>query len=190
MIRKTLNLRRKGQAALEFLTTYGWAFMVILVMIGALAYFGVLNPQNLIPDQCAITSGFSCRDTFVSNESIMISAVNNMGEPIYVVGFEVKQSAGSILNKTNDADTWINISGTEYEVGARPATAIGETCSCSGDEAVPDGNSFTLGAKINTAAAGFSEGSKEKLGFELIYSKASGRFDHSATGTITQTIAE
>ena len=37
---------RKAQAALEFLTTYGWAFIVILIMIGALAYFGVLNPSR------------------------------------------------------------------------------------------------------------------------------------------------
>lgn len=36
----------KGQAALEFLTTYGWAFLVILVMIGALTYFGVLAPAK------------------------------------------------------------------------------------------------------------------------------------------------
>ena len=39
---------RRGQAALEFLTTYGWAFLVILVMIGALAYFGVLDPERFV----------------------------------------------------------------------------------------------------------------------------------------------
>jgi len=38
-------MNKKGQAALEFLTTYGWAFLVILIMIGALSYFGVLNPS-------------------------------------------------------------------------------------------------------------------------------------------------
>ena len=29
----------------EFLTTYGWAFLIILIMIGALAYFGILSPS-------------------------------------------------------------------------------------------------------------------------------------------------
>jgi len=43
---------KKAQAALEFLMTYGWAFMVILVMIGALAYFGVLNPREFLPEKC------------------------------------------------------------------------------------------------------------------------------------------
>ncbi|HGJ67134.1 TPA: hypothetical protein ENS27_17370 [bacterium] len=43
---------RKAQAALEFLMTYGWAIMVVLAAIGALAYFGVLSPSNFLPDQC------------------------------------------------------------------------------------------------------------------------------------------
>ena len=30
---------RKSQAAMEFLMTYGWAILVVLVAIGALAYF-------------------------------------------------------------------------------------------------------------------------------------------------------
>jgi len=34
---------RKGQAAIEFLVTYGWAILIVLIAIGALAYFGVLN---------------------------------------------------------------------------------------------------------------------------------------------------
>jgi len=42
-------MNKKGQAALEFLMTYGWAFLVILVMIGALAYFGFIPiPNNQI----------------------------------------------------------------------------------------------------------------------------------------------
>jgi len=30
---------KKSQAAMEFLMTYGWAILVVLVAIGALAYF-------------------------------------------------------------------------------------------------------------------------------------------------------
>lgn len=37
---------RKGQAAIEFLMTYGWAILVVLAAIGALFYFGVLGPQT------------------------------------------------------------------------------------------------------------------------------------------------
>jgi len=51
---------RKGQSALEFLMTYGWAILVVLAAIGALAYFGVLNPTNFLPDQCIGSTGFGC----------------------------------------------------------------------------------------------------------------------------------
>jgi len=44
---------KKGQVAFEFLMTYGWAIIVVLVVVGALAYFGVLsplfNPCNIYP---------------------------------------------------------------------------------------------------------------------------------------------
>ncbi|MAH51939.1 hypothetical protein CMI37_39340 [Candidatus Pacearchaeota archaeon] len=42
---------RKSQAALEFIMTYGWAFLVVFVAIGALAYFGVLSPDRFLPEE-------------------------------------------------------------------------------------------------------------------------------------------
>jgi uncharacterized protein (UPF0333 family) len=39
---------KKGQAMMEWLLTYGWAVLVVLVAIGALVYFGVF-PDNFIP---------------------------------------------------------------------------------------------------------------------------------------------
>ncbi|MFT4309756.1 MAG: hypothetical protein ACMXYL_04675 [Candidatus Woesearchaeota archaeon] len=34
---------RKGQAAMEFLMTYGWAILIVVIAIAALAAFGVFN---------------------------------------------------------------------------------------------------------------------------------------------------
>lgn len=42
---------KKSQLALEFLMNYGWAILVVIVAIGALAYFGVLNPEKFKPEQ-------------------------------------------------------------------------------------------------------------------------------------------
>ena len=53
---------KKGQAAMEFLMTYGWAILVVLIAIGALAYFGVLNPSRFLPSTCNLTPGLSCDD--------------------------------------------------------------------------------------------------------------------------------
>lgn len=53
---------RRGQAALEYLVTYGWAFLVILIVIGGLAYFGFLSPSKFLPDRCELGQQLECVD--------------------------------------------------------------------------------------------------------------------------------
>src|SRR3989338_7005007 len=55
---------------MEFLMTYGWAILFVLVAIGALAYFGVLSPERFLPEKCVIStgSGLFC-DEFSSSSS-------------------------------------------------------------------------------------------------------------------------
>ena len=57
---------RKAQAAMEFLMTYGWALLAVLIVIGALAYLGVLDPTILIPERCTIAAPLNCEDFVVS----------------------------------------------------------------------------------------------------------------------------
>ena len=45
---------RKAQSAMEYLMTYGWAILVVIVILGALYFIGVLNPGNVIPSSCSI----------------------------------------------------------------------------------------------------------------------------------------
>ncbi len=77
-------MNKKGQAALEFLMTYGWAILVVLAAIGALAYFGVLSPSKFLPDKCmASTTGFGCvGKPVITNESIAFTLHNGIGEDI------------------------------------------------------------------------------------------------------------
>jgi len=62
-----MMVNRKSQAALEFLMTYGWAILVVLVAVGALAYFGVLSPDKFLPAKCSLQSGIACLDHRVDN---------------------------------------------------------------------------------------------------------------------------
>jgi hypothetical protein len=47
---------RKGQIAYEFLMNYGWAILVVIAAIGALAYFGVLPEQEQANNTNSISS--------------------------------------------------------------------------------------------------------------------------------------
>ena len=78
--------RKKGQAAMEFLMTYGWAILVVLAAIGALAYFGVLSPAKFFPDTCTIasTSGLACLDFKMTSDTTTLLLANGGGRDIHL----------------------------------------------------------------------------------------------------------
>lgn len=80
-------MNSKSQAALEFLTTYGWAFLVIIIMIGTLAYFGILSPGKILPNRCNFGAEFQCVDYQIAGDptnTFKIRLKNVVGEAIDV----------------------------------------------------------------------------------------------------------
>ena len=57
-----MKTQRKGQGALEYLMTYGWALLIIVVVGAALYALGVLNPSTYTKSTCAGFSYFSFQD--------------------------------------------------------------------------------------------------------------------------------
>ncbi len=49
---------KKGQAALEYLMTYGWAILAVVVVLAVLWYLGIFTPKA--PEMCVFDSPFSC----------------------------------------------------------------------------------------------------------------------------------
>src|SRR3989338_5686556 len=80
---------KRSQAALEFIMTYSWAILVVLVAIGALAYFGVLSPSNFLPEKYSFPSGISCLDfsygILSDVPTLKFVIKNNLGWDIYSV---------------------------------------------------------------------------------------------------------
>lgn len=84
---------KRGQAALEYLVTYGWGFVIIIVVVGALAYFGFLNPTRYIPARCSFGSQLECVDDKLeatppssgNNGKIYLKFRNNFGDDIKIV---------------------------------------------------------------------------------------------------------
>ncbi|MGA3020943.1 MAG: hypothetical protein ABSD68_03275 [Candidatus Micrarchaeales archaeon] len=52
--------RIKAQSAMEYLMTYGWAILIIAVVLGALFSLGVFSGASLIGTSCIASSGFYC----------------------------------------------------------------------------------------------------------------------------------
>ncbi len=81
-----MKVKRKAQAALEFLTTYGWAFMVILILISTISYFGVTNPKKFLPERCTFSTEVICTDHLIkgSESQVKIKAKQTTGSTIFL----------------------------------------------------------------------------------------------------------
>ncbi|MFT4297834.1 MAG: hypothetical protein ACMXX5_01445, partial [Candidatus Woesearchaeota archaeon] len=56
---KNLFFKNKNsQVAMEFLMTYGWALLVVLIAIAALVFFGLLEPSRFLPEKIELPAGF------------------------------------------------------------------------------------------------------------------------------------
>lgn len=79
---------RRAQAAIEYLSTYAWAFLGLLVTVGALNYFGIFEPSNYTPERCDSGSQIACVDLYASTSDytsrIYIMVKNNYPRDIVI----------------------------------------------------------------------------------------------------------
>ena len=147
---------RKGQAAMEFLMTYGWAILVVLIVIGALAYFGVLNPQSFLPTKCQFTTGLVCMDKQLKSDGKLQLRLNNgLGNSIKITSLAVKDNEG-FLDCTRAFDTTL-LTGKEENLAIADCRKTGTT--------------LTAGQRI-------------KASMTLKYKDLATSFEHDVPGTL------
>ena len=103
---------KKAQAAMEFLTTYGWAILILIIVIVALANLGVFRSPNT-PNTCSVSAPFACSDVKINSSgyaNISLQA-NNVGSASIVPGSFVI-SAGVCSNAALSGT--INGNGVNY----------------------------------------------------------------------------
>lgn len=148
-------MHKKGQAAMEFLMTYGWAILVVLVAIGALAYFGVLSPEKLLPEKCIISSGSGlyCDDFAASTGTVTIQLKNLLTDPvtissINVVSFPVGVLDGGATDCTPTSIGTINSDATAVAIITCTGLEAGE--KVKGDLSI----SFSKAGGLNKTTSG------------------------------------
>jgi len=71
--------KTRGQAAIEFLTTYGWAVLILVVVLIALGWLGIFNVQGQVPDRCAFPIGtLTCLSADVTNPPSQYGIINRL----------------------------------------------------------------------------------------------------------------
>jgi hypothetical protein len=123
----------KYNTVVEWLMTYGWAMLIILIVAGTLAYYGIFSPSGF-------TASYPrCEYTFRSIES-------NYGQGIIPTSYfcqNIKQICSDMSTTMNcelqyfhmDYDIWTG-SGTGYGVSANSSLMNKIECVCEVGAAV------------------------------------------------------
>ena len=64
---------KKAQAAMEFLMTYGWAILVVLIVLAALFYLGIFSPRT--PSICVVSAPITCPDVKADSTTSRVTLV-------------------------------------------------------------------------------------------------------------------
>lgn len=83
----------KGQAALEYLMTYGWAIVVLLLVIGLIMSSGIFSPTYFVPEQCDIGPNFPCEFSVFTeggNTNIVLKVRNGFSYDVALNKFDMQ----------------------------------------------------------------------------------------------------
>jgi len=64
---KNPSKKSRAQSAMEYLMTYGWAILIIAVVLGALFSLGVFSGASLTGNACVAASGYYCQNPLYSH---------------------------------------------------------------------------------------------------------------------------
>jgi hypothetical protein len=167
--------QKKGQAAMEFLMTYGWAILVVLAAIGALAYFGILNPGNWLPTKCTISGGFSCLE----------HKVYNVGTDT-VVYTKLQQNLGIDAASVN-----ISVNSTDCQIGGANLAKHWDISNVqNGDtfilEDAPGDNYFVC----TNGGTPLSVGQRVRAKFSITYQKTTESTTHETSGDLSSKVEQ
>jgi len=91
-------MMRKGQTALEYLITYGWAILVILVVLAVLWYYGIFNPSRWAGEQVGSFTAFNVMDHKFTSTELQLRLANKLGQNIRITAVGVKKSGDTAYN--------------------------------------------------------------------------------------------
>jgi len=111
-------MKKRGQAAIEFLLTYWWAVLIIIVMIGVMVYFGVTELAIMGPEVCEAEAPLTCIEKpslALDSKTIGLVMRNNLGFDIEIYNLtRINAQEGGSCRTINDV--YINYLGSIYDL--------------------------------------------------------------------------
>ena len=98
---------------MEYLMTYGWAILIIAVVLGALFSLGVFSGGATLGTACVAQSGFLCQSPIVlgTNGNVSFIFGQSTGATIYNVGLACAATSTSAAGLPNPPGAMVYIDG-------------------------------------------------------------------------------
>lgn len=157
----------KAQSALEYLTTYGWAILVLVVVIGVLFSLGFINPRSPISPSCVFSSDLNCK-AFALNTTghYALDLGQGTGHTIRVTHIRCTQETNATLNTSDLLATPVMIGNGEH------AFITNGTQTC-----------ISTDTGVTKTATGFA-GNAYKGKFYVRYTDIETNFQHTSIGDV------
>jgi hypothetical protein len=159
-----------AQSAMEYLMTYGWAILIIAVVLGALFQLGIFGAANVLGTACVASPGYLCQNpTLITTGKLTFSLGQSTGSSAYNIALACAETqmtnglpnpgtsfysitaSGAAIAESNSGNTLV--SGQELVVEGLPC--YGSTGALLSSPSV--GTSFSgyiwLNYTTNTGAA-------------------------------------
>jgi len=165
---------------MEFLMTYGWAILIMLVVIAVLFYVGVLSPRNVAPNSLTLPPGFSAYDYSIDqNGNLHLDLGHGLGNRVYITGVactdnidmtnphNVNIALDSGKHAMVDSGTTINCAGAEEGVYYRGNILIWYTqFGTSLEHKIVGDIGYKVGGESSTGGGGYTPGPTNTPGGE------------------------
>ena len=97
-------MAKKGQGALEYLMTYGWALLVIVIVFAALYAMGILNPSTYQQNRCTGFQHFTFNDQKLSSSQYILDIRNSGTSKVSVTSIKVGSGSTDASATVSDSD--------------------------------------------------------------------------------------
>ncbi len=90
-------MRRTSQSALEYMMTYGWAILIIVIVAGVLYSMGIFSPSSSVS---ATVTGFSSLGSVsaqcIGNQGLTVQLGNSAGYPVQIQNISVSSNGKTV----------------------------------------------------------------------------------------------
>jgi len=124
---------KKAQSAMEYLMTYGWAILIIAIVLAALFSLGIFSSSSFTGTTCIATSGFICASPVWTAGVLHVTLGQSTGTSWSdVTFFVVPSGAAAPTNPTqvgNALSANAYIGGTSNTIAAGGSMSSGQTAA-------------------------------------------------------------